>query len=167
MAETTGKIKRHWMVHYVDAAEPGSATPNYVRLGDDLEELSVEMNANIETTRNILGGVSTRLDSYEPQASVDPYYAEVGSPLHTRLQKIVDERQTLDDLKTTVVEVHLWEEDEEASGTYVAYKEDAIIEVASYGGDTTGYQIPFNIHYIGNRVKGTFDVSTKTFTPDA
>jgi len=166
MAETTGKIKRHWMVHYVDAAEPGSTTPNYVRLGDDLEELSVEMNANIETTRNILGGVSTRLDSYEPQASVEPYYAEVGNPLYTRLQKIYDERLTLDDVKTTVVEVHLWEEGT-STGTYVAYREDAIIEISSYGGDPTGLQIPFNIHYIGNRVKGTFNVSTKTFTPDA
>ena len=71
------------------------------------------------------------------QASADPYYAEIGEPLFDRLQDIVDERQT-DDLKTSVVEVHLWEPVEAADGTYVAYKEDAIIEVSSYGGDTTG-----------------------------
>jgi hypothetical protein len=166
MAEVTGKIKRYWMAHFIDAALPGVLTPNYVRLGDDLEEFNVEMNANVETTRNILGGVSTKVDSYEPQASVEPYYAEAGNPLHTRLQKIIDERQTLDDLKTTVVEVHLWEEVEGSAGSYVAYKENAIIEVVSYGGDTTGYQIPFNIHHTGNRVKGKFDVATKTFTAD-
>lgn len=83
-----------------------------------------------------------------------------------RLQKIIDERQTLDDLKTTVVEVHLWEEDKTASGSYVAYREEAIIEVSSYGGDTTGYQIPFNVHHTGNREKGLFNLSTKTFTAD-
>lgn len=166
MAETTGKIKRHWMVHYVDAAESGSTTPNYVRLGDDLEELNVEMNANVETKRNILGKSVTTIDGYEPQASVEPYYAVAGDPLHARLQKIADERLTLDDLKTSVVEVHLWESGT-TSGTFVAYREDAIIEIASYGGDTTGYQIPFNLHYIGNRIKGTFDAATKTFTPDA
>ena len=33
-----------------------------------------------------------------------------------------------------------------------------------FGGDTTGYQIPFTIHYTGEKVKGTFNVSTKTFT---
>lgn len=162
--EITGKIKRKYLAHYIDAS--ATSTPSYVRLGADLEEYTVEMNANVETKQNILGESSTIIDGYEPQTSVEPYYAEAGSALHNRLQKIVDERQTLDDLKTTVVEVHLWEEGS-TTGTFVAYKEDAIIEVVSYGGDTTGYQIPFNLHHIGNRVKGTFAVATNTFTPDS
>lgn len=165
MAEAiTGKIARKWMAHFIDAATTGTA--NYVRLGADLEEYVVEMNANVETKRNILGDTSTTIDGYEPQASVEPYYAVVGEPLYERLQKIADERLTHDALKTTVVEVHLWEEDAEKPGSFVAYREDAIIEVVSYGGDTTGVQIPFNIHHVGNRVKGTFDVATKTFTQD-
>ena len=65
-----------------------------------------------------------------------------------------------------MVEVHLWDEDESKTGSYVAYKEDAIIEVSSYGGDTTGYQIPFNVHHTGNRIKGLFALTTKTFTED-
>lgn len=165
MAEAiTGKIARKWMAHFIDAATTGTA--NYVRLGTDLEEYTVEMNANVETKRNILGDASTIIDGYEPQASVEPYYAVVGEPLYERLQKIADERLTHDALKTTVVEVHLWEEDPVESGSFVAYREDAIIEVVSYGGDTSGVQIPFNIHHVGNRVKGTFDVGTKTFTAD-
>ena len=36
--------------------------------------------------------------------------------------------------------------------------------IVSYGGDTTGYQIPFNVHYTGVKTKGTFNISTKTFT---
>lgn len=161
--EITGKIKRKYLAHYIDAS--ATSDPSYVRLGADLEEYTVEMNANVETKQNILGEASTSIDGYEPQASVEPYYAEAGSALHDRLQKIVDERQTLDDLKTTVLEVHLWEPGG-TEGTFEAYKEDAIIEVVSYGGDTTGYQIPFNIHHVGNRVKGLFDLSTKTFTAD-
>lgn len=162
-----GKIKRKWMANYIDSAAPAAGNPAYVRLGADLEEYNVEMNANVETKNNILGETSVALDSYQPQASVEPYYAVVGDPMFDRLQTIVDERQTLDDLKTSIVEVHLWEKDETASGSYVAYKEDAIIEVSSYGGDTTGYQIPFNVHHTGNRIKGLFALSTKTFTPDA
>lgn len=161
----TGKIKRKYMAHYIDSA-PIAGPAVYVRLGADLEEYTVEMNANVNTTQNILGESATSIDGYEPQASVEPYYAVVGDPMHTRLQKIVDERQTLDDLKTKTVEVHLWEEDPVTSGSFVAYQEDAIIEVVSYGGDTSGYQIPFNIHNVGNRVKGLFSLATKTFTPD-
>lgn len=165
--EMTGKIKRKFMAHFIDAALPSASTPVYVRLGKDLEEYNVEMNANIGTKNNILGETSVNLDSYQPQASAEPYYAEIGDPLFVRLQGIIDERQTLDDLKTSVVEVHLWDEDETAKGSYVAYREDAIIEVSSYGGDTTGYQIPFNVHHTDGRVKGSFDLKTKTFTPDS
>ena len=32
------------------------------------------------------------------------------------------------------------------------------------GGDTTGYQIPFNVHYTGVKTKGTFDPAAKKFT---
>lgn len=161
----TGKIKRKYMAHFINAAAPSIPSPVYVRLGADLEEYTVEMNANLETKTNILNESVTSIDGYEPQASVEPYYAAIGDPLHARLQKIVDDRLTLDDLKTTVVEVHLWEE--VSAGVFVAYREDAIIEVVSYGGDTTGYQIPFNLHHVGNRVKGTFDAASKTFTPDS
>lgn len=165
MAGKTGKIKRMWMAHYINSALTSSAEAAWVRLGSDLEEYNVEMNANVETKNNIIGETSVTLDSYQPQASVEPYYAKVGEPLFERLQKIVDERQTLDELQAEVLEVHLWEEP--TSGSFVAYKEDVIIEVSSYGGDTTGYQIPFNIHHIGNRVKGTFVAATKTFAIDS
>ena len=156
------KIERKLMAHFIDAATTG--TPNYVRLGDDLEEYSVEMSANVETKRNILGETITTIDGYEKSGTVEPYMADSGTELFERLQGIIDGELTLDDLKTSVVEVHLWEAAQ--SGNFTAYKEDAVIEVTSYGGDTTGYQIPFNVHYKGGRVKGTFDPKTKTFTAD-
>lgn len=163
MSDVTGKIKRKFMAHYIDSALPSESKAEYVRLGKDLEEFNVEMNANVDAKNNICGETSVKLDSYQPQASADPYYAEVGEPLFERLQTIVDERQTLDDLKTSVLEVHLWEEDSSKKGSYVTYKEEAVIEVSSYGGDTTGYQIPFTVHLTGNRVKGLFDLSAKSF----
>ncbi len=157
------KIARKFMAHYVDSATASPAA--YVRLGKDLEEFNVEMNANVNSTQNILGETSTNIDSYAAQSSVEPYIADSTDPMFTRLQAIIDGRQTLDDLKTTVVEVHLWETPE--TGAYAAFREDAIIEIVSYGGDTTGYQISWNVHHTGNRVEGTFNPSTKTFTVDA
>ena len=167
---STGKIKRQYMAHFIDSAAPtssGEHTAAYERLGKQLEEFTVEMNANVETKPNILGESNTEIDSYQPSASVEPYVAVQGEGMFTRLQKIIDERLVLDDLNTSVVEVHLWEEDSTSSGSFVAYREDAVIEVVSYGGDSAGYQIPYNIHLTGNRVKGLFALATKTFTPDS
>lgn len=157
------KIERKYMAHYIDAAISGAA--NYVRLGKDLEEFKVNLKPAVEKKKNIMGDVSGGVSSYEPEGAVDTYYAETGTQLFTKLQDIIDNRKLLDDCSTKAVEVHLW--DEVSAGAYVAYREDAFIEVSEYGGNNTGYQIPFNIHYLGNRVKGTFNVATKTFTPDA
>ena len=64
-----------------------------------------------------------------------------------------------------MVEVHLWEEEDPEKG-FPAIKDDAVIEVVSYGGDSSGYQIPFNLHYKAAPVKGFFKVDTKTFTAE-
>ena len=154
------KIERKYLAHFIDASVTDESV--YEQLGKDLEEFSPELSAQVETKKNILGSTSIVISSYEKTASVEPFYAEKDSALFNRLQSIIDEDQVLDALKTYVVEVKLWEE--QTQGVYPATREEAYIEVNSYGGDTTGYQIPFTIHYTGNKVKGTFDVSTRVFT---
>ncbi|MGN0652354.1 MAG: hypothetical protein ACI4KN_05090 [Gemmiger sp.] len=155
------KIERKYMAHYLNAAF-GSGTDSYVRLGQDLEEYAPELSANVEKKNNILGQTSVVIDSYQKQGEVAPYYAEKDDPLFERLQAILDGDLTLDDLKTDIVEVKLW--GDTAANAYPAIREECYIEIVSYGGDTTGYQIPFNIHYTGVKTAGTFDVKTKTFT---
>ena len=154
------KIERKYMAHFINAAKEGEAV--YERLGQDLEEFSPEMSAQVETKKNILGENSVLISGYEKTAAVEPFYANQGSQLFQRLQEIIDGDLTLDDLKADLVDVKLWDADE--AGAYPAVKETVFIEVTSYGGDTTGYQIPFTIHYTGEKVKGTFNVSTRTFT---
>ena len=154
------KIERKYLAHFINTATEGQAV--YERLGQDLEEFSPELSAQVDTKKNILGETSVLISGYEKTASVEPYYAVAGSALFDRLQKIIDENQVLDALKTDVVEVKLWETGEE--GKFPAIREEVYIEVTSYGGDTTGYQIPFTLHYTGNKVSGHFDVSQRTFT---
>lgn len=158
------RIERKYMAHYLDAAKPSAVpgTPSYVRLGKDLEEYSPEMSSEVEKSKNICGETSVLLSGYEKSGSVEPYYAEKGDPLFERLQEIVDGMLVLDDCRSTLVDVHLWEEATE--GAYPAVRWDVVIEVSSHGGDTTGYQIPFTLHYTGARAADTFDPSTKTFT---
>ena len=154
------KIERNYMALFINAAKEGEAV--YERLGQDLEEFSPEMSAQVETKKNILGESSVLISGYEKTAAVEPFYADQGSELFQRLQEIIDGDLVLDDLKADVVDVKLWDADQ--AGAYPAVKETVFIEVTSYGGDTTGYQIPFTIHYTGEKVKGTFNVSTRTFT---
>ena len=155
------KIERKYMAHYLNAAF-GKGEDNYTRLGADLEEYSPELSANVETKSNILGQTSIVIDSYQKQGEVSPYYADSGDALFEKLQAIIDGGLVLDDLKTDIVEVKLWDKD--SAGAYPAVKEECYIEIVSYGGDTTGYQIPFNVPYTGVKTKGTFDPAAKKFT---
>ena len=155
------KIERKYLAHYINAAKNGEEA-TYELLGSDLEEFSPELSAQVETKKNILGQSSILISGYEKTASVEPFYAQTGSALFTRLQEIIDGDLVLDDLKAEVVDVKLWEANE--TGDYPAVKETVFIEVTSYGGDTTGYQIPFTVHYTGEKVKGTFNTSTRKFT---
>ena len=157
------KIERKYLAHFINTATDGDGV--YERLGKDLEEFSAEMSAQVETKKNILGESSILISGYEKTASVEPYYAEEGTELFERLQGILDNASVLDELKTDVVEVKLWEKAQD--GVYPAIREEVYIEVTSYGGDTTGYQIPFKLHYTGNRQQGTFNVATKSFTQNA
>ena len=154
------KIERKYLAHFINTAT-GDA-PVYERLGKDLEEFTPEMQAKVETKKNILGETDILISGYEKTGNVEPFYAEADSPLFEKLQDIVDQQLTLDSLKTDVVEVKLWKQAGE--GAYEAYREQAYIPVNSYGGDTSGYQIPFTLHFTGKREKGIFRLDDRTFT---
>ena len=149
------KIERKYMAHFVEVGA------EYVRLGQDLEEYAPELSAQVEKTKNILGQTSVNIVGYEKTGTVEPYFAKAGDPLFEKLQGIIDGDLVLEDCKAAVVEVKLWQGE---GSQYPAIREECYIEVTSYGGDTQGYQIPFNIHYTGNKQSGTFDLTAKTFT---
>lgn len=154
------KIERKYLAHFIDAGF-GGTTANYVRIGKDLEEYNEELNPDVEVNKNILGEQSVQHNGYEVQSDVDPYYAYEGDPLFEQLATVANERKTGDDCKTTKVDVLL-----DSTGAVLwAYKEDVYLIPNSLGGDTSGVQIPFTVYNDGNRVKGTFDMSTKKFTP--
>ena len=155
-----GKLERKYLAHFIDASFGGSTT-NYVRLGKDLEEYNEELNPDVEVQKNILGEQNVVHNGYEVQGDVNPYYAYEGDALFTKLAEIANKRITGDGCMTTKVDVLM-----DATGTVTwAYKEDCYVVPNSVGGDTSGVQIPFTTYNAGNRTAGTFDMSTKTFTP--
>ena len=156
-----GKILRKYLAHFIDAAFSAEA-PNYVRLGKDLEEYAEELNPDLEVKKNILGEQVVNHNGYEVSSEVDPYYAYQDDPLSERLMQIANERLTGDECMTTKVDVLL-----AADGSVVwAYRENCVVVPNSIGGGTDGVVIPFSVTNCGGRVKGDFDLATKTFTPE-
>lgn len=159
-------IERKYLAHFIDANFNATTTSNY-RLGKDIEEYNIEMNGEVETKKNILGENSVTHKGYDPSSSLDTYYGDYDDTLTTKLLEIVNERATGDKVRTTVVDVLLKMGSTGTVEVVSAYKEDVVIDVKSLGGSTEGVNIPFDIHYAGNRVKGDFNMQTKAFTPES
>lgn len=160
------KADRKYLAHYLDAAFDSTyAAADYARLGKDLEEFSVALNPDVETSKNILGENSVKHNGYDASSDADPVFYEYDDSLTEKLMEIAMLRQTGDKCKTSYVEVLLKPGDGDAAPTVIrAVREDVFVVPNSYGGDTSGVQVPFTIHYAGNRVEGTFDITTKKFT---
>lgn len=161
------KAERKYLAHFIDSAfDTTYAAPTYVRLGKDLEEYSEELSPDVETAKNILGENSVRVNGYEVTTSVDPYYYEYDDSLSEKVMDIAMNRTTGDGCKTTTVDVLLkpGASSDDAPTVVWAWREDCLVVPESVGGNTSGVQLPFTIYRAGNRVKGTFDLSTKKFT---
>ncbi len=151
------RIERKYLAHYI-RVEDGK----YVRLGEDLEEFTPELSANVEKHNNILGEKRVTITDFEKTAAVEPIYADEDSPLYRHLQTLIDSNAVQENLKTEVLDVRLWEEGKE--NTFYAVAEEAYIEITSYGGDHNGYRIGFKLHYTGVKRRGEFNALDNTFT---
>lgn len=162
------KAERKYLAHYLDAAfDTSYAATNYVRIGKDLEEFAVELSPNIETKSNILGENSVIHQGYETSATADPVYYEYDDALTEKLMEIAMLRQSGDACKTSYVEVLLKPTEGGGKPEVIrAVREDVLLIPSSYGGDTSGVQVPFTVNFNGNRTEGTFDLDTKKFTPN-
>ena len=148
------RMQRKYFQSYIDTSMAGT-TASYKVLGKDLEEFNIELNPDIETGKNILGESTFTHNGYEKSANAEPFYAREGDELFTALQKIVDEDLQYEGCKTYALDVHLWEEGS-TSGTFKAYRQEVYLVPQSYGGDTSGYQIPFDVNYVGAKTVGWF-----------
>lgn len=160
------KAERKYLAHFLDAAfDVTYAAADYTRIGKDLEELSEELNPDVETKKNILGENSVVHNGYEVSTDADPFYYEYGDTLSEKIFDIAMNRRTGDACKTSKVDVLLRPGEDGGDPSVIkAWREDVYVIPSSVGGDTSGIQIPFTVHNAGNRVEGTFDMSTKKFT---
>ena len=160
------KAERKYLAHYLDSAfDRTYEAANYVRLGKDLEEFSVELSPDVETSKNILGENSVKHNGYEATSTADPVYYEYEDALTEKVMEIAMLRKTGDECRSSYVEVLLKPGADGAEPEVIrAVREDVYVIPTSYGGDTSGVQVPFEIRFAGNRKEGTFDIKTKKFT---
>ena len=134
------KLARKALAHYIDGSFGGEGSPKWYLIGKDIDDMSVELNPDTESTENILGETSVKDNGYEVSMSADPYYADPSDEIYAKIKD---------------------------TGPFDAWIEDCIVKPQSYGGDTSGVGIPFDVLFNGNRKQGTATISDRvpTFTP--
>lgn len=120
-------------------------------LGRDNDDLSKSLNPDTETSKNVLGESTFKHSGYEPEAEIDPYYADPSSPLYEKLAAAaMQEKYGDDDIKGYFLEV-IFDTVDASAGTMsgTGYMREAYIVPQSTGGDTAGLGIPFTINPVG------------------
>ena len=163
-----GYIKRADFMLFADVGEV--EVKEWELIGDKVEELVLAMNPNVETVPDITGVISTTLDRYQVQTDVTPMRAKKESKLAQWLYGIIRDEKTLSDVEKEFLCVNIFDEsttgvEPDIKTVYAAWIQKAVVAVQSYGGNTAGLDIPYNIHWMGKKTHGTFDPVTKTFTP--
>lgn len=159
--EGTGLIPRKEFMHFVNVGTTEEA--EWELLGEGIEELSREMNNNVENATDILGNNTTTVTKGNQVSSFDPFKCRRNSKLFAKLYQIYTDDLELSDVEMEFLEVSVF--DKVSEGTYSAVKQTGAIDLKSIGGDTTGLDMPFDVNYVGSKTKGTFAVATKTFKP--
>lgn len=154
------KLARAALGHYLDSTFGNVlASADWFKIGVDIEDLSVSLNPDVQTIKNVFDESRVTDNGYGPTMDADPYYANPGEALYPKLRDIALGRKRGDDCKTFILEVIV---DDSAAANHLAYVEEVIVKPQSYGGATGGVNIPFNIAFNGNRQKGYVTAASLT-----
>ncbi len=140
------KLEREALGHYLDTGfhtkVSEAAEAEFEIIGDDIEEMSVELNSDTEQIKNILGQTKTKDNGYAPSMEADPFYADPDKKLYPQVRDIAMGRLKGDACKTLMLEVVV--EDAKAAN-HRAWLREVMVKPNSYGGGTEGLNIPFTV----------------------
>lgn len=158
------KLEREALRHYLDSSFKGEMkSAVWEVLGDDIEDMSVDLNPDTEQKTNILGKTKVTDKGYEPSMSADPYYADPSKKIYPKIREIAMDRLKGDKCKTLMLEVIV---EDTSAAKHLAYVQEVLVKPQSYGGDTEGVGFPFNVLEDGARTKGyVTSESLKTDSP--
>ena len=153
---------REKLMHFINIGS--QTTASYVLIGDGVTSLTEEFNAESETKQYInQANGTTHIKSYTPSIQVEKEYIKDES-LQTWLNGKVRDLPTGSDAETDYIRVNVFETTTTQS-VYQAVKRKCTIQIDSIGGDAGSELMnAFTMGGVGDGVKGTFNVSTLTFT---
>lgn len=147
------KAPRKLLMTFVDVSD--SDTPEWELVGRGVEDSSIELNPNTETTTDITGITETDVTKWEPNQSFDPNTVKGGSKLNFKLHKIWEDKtpELLSKFNVLIVYAYIGE-----SGEYNAeMQKNCTININSIGGSTY-VDMPIEISYSNDSTKGTVTI---------
>ena len=135
-------------------------------LGRRTEDSSIDYNADIETTTDILGINYTDLNRTQPQQDFDPYLILGGSKLGAKLNDI-RRRNALSELDNFTVYIITAFVGDATNGYATEKHTGCTIVYNSIGGDAN-VNMPISVYFSNNITTGTVDKLSDEFefTPD-
>lgn len=155
---TKGKQERRSFALLFEAAET-----EHELIGKGIEEIAIEQGADVESKKDVTGSTNTELSGYEKTTALDPIYIAGGVKFSELLDDIEENELIGDDVVHPFIWVKTYKTD--STGKCAAWRQNAVIELTSFGGGIKGVNAPCTLHWIGEREHGTYDPATKKFTP--
>jgi hypothetical protein len=136
-------------------------------LGKRTEDSSIEYNADIQTSTDILGYNYTDVEKTQPQQDFDPFLILGGSKLAAKLNDI-RRRNALSELSQFTMYIITAFIGSAESGYDTERHSDCTIAYNSIGGDSN-VNFPISVYYSNDITTGTVDKlgSDFKFTPDS
>lgn len=159
-----GKIKRSLIASFLNTGT--AEAPKYSLIGEGVTEQTISYNPQTsEETYIHQDSGNTDIESYKPTIN-NPMTAIKGDEVFEYVDEVRMKRKVLDEAVTDVVIVYLYKE--ATGGAYPAEKNQCAVQIDDFGGaGGESAKLNFTLNLQGDPIRGTFDPSAKTFTPDS
>jgi len=145
-----------------------AASGAWEAIGKDNDDLSKELNPDVETSKNVLGETTVTHSGYEPEIGVDPYYIDPARKMYKHLRDVaMEERYDEASVLGYLAEAYFTAANRVTKKmTGYCYVRQAYFVPQSVGGDTSGFAIPVNIYPVGGMTKKkiVYDMATNEAT---
>lgn len=164
-SENTGSVEqRYQQPDYLDVTG-GSGTPQFELLGFGVTQLDNSPSAQTTSKRYVNQKSATqRIGSYEWSAPLEFDLIRSEAAL-AFIADIGENEKTGADAETLYVKVYLNKPVEEQQNKFEAKQRRVAVELADFADNDGEIQGSGNLIAVSDWVNGTFDTSTKTFTP--
>lgn len=164
------KAKRKLLMTFVDTNSLNESSSGYEWeiVGRGVEDSSIELNPDTETTTDILDITTTEVNKWEPVQSFDPNTVRGGSKLNFLLHQIWQnkEKEKLSQFNVLIVYAYITGETEKTFEAEV--QKGCTINITSIGG-SSNVDMPIEITFSNDSTKGSVTIANgvPTFTADS